>query len=89
MGRHHVEVHQDSPSRYRVLIDGTDIAKGLTGLTLRLGADQVPRLELDLQLADMTGLGPIEAEVHLRKASHEALVALGWTPPASERRDPG
>ena len=55
MGRHRVEVHQDSPTRYRVLIDGTDIAMGLAGLTLRMAADQVPRLELDLQLVDMAG----------------------------------
>ncbi|MEW5658341.1 hypothetical protein ABGT92_23845 [Streptomyces cinereoruber] len=89
MGRHHVEVHQDGPARYRVLIDGMDITKGLAGLSLHMGVDQVPRLELDLLLVDMADLGPIEAEVRLRKATHEALVVLGWTPPAAEQRDPG
>ncbi|MFE2140196.1 hypothetical protein ACFXA3_00250 [Streptomyces sp. NPDC059456] len=81
MSRHQVEIHQDSPDRYRVLVDGVDIAQGLAGLSLRMSVGMIPRLDLDLQLIDVTQLGSIEAEVMLTRATHEALVALGWTPP--------
>ncbi|MFD5675602.1 hypothetical protein [Streptomyces sp. NPDC127040] len=88
MSRHQVEIHSAGPHSYRVLVDGADIAKGLVGLTLRMGVDQVPSLELDLQLVDVAGLGPVEAEVVLGEGAHEALVALGWTPPADSQCDP-
>lgn len=81
MTRHQVEIRNTGPHTYRVLIDGADIAKGLAGLTLRMGVDRAPMLELDLQLVDVAGLGSVEAEVALGEGAHEALVALGWTPP--------
>jgi hypothetical protein len=79
--RHQVEIHQDSPDRYRVLIDGTDIARGLASLTVRMEVGRVPQAELVLQLVDVTQLGSIEAEVVLTAGAHDVLVALGWTPP--------
>ncbi|MFD9603308.1 hypothetical protein [Streptomyces sp. NPDC059970] len=82
MSRHQVAIGSDSPLRRRVVIDGTDIAKGLAGLTVHVHAGEVPRVELDVHLTDVSRLGSVEAEVALSAGSHEALVALGWTPPA-------
>jgi hypothetical protein len=76
-----VEIHQERPDRYHVLIDGVDIAHGIAGLSLRMSVGDVPRVALDLDLIDVTELGSIEAEVMLTPAAHKALVALGWTPP--------
>lgn len=81
MSRHQVEIHQESPYKYRVLVDGVDIARSLTRLTLRMGVGEIPELDLGLQVIDVTQLGSIEAEVLLGAGVHEALVALGWTPP--------
>lgn len=81
MSRHQVEIHQEGPEKYHVLIDGVDIAHGIVGLSLRMSVGEVPRVALDLDLIDVTQLGSVEAEVILRSGTHEALVALGWTPP--------
>lgn len=80
MTRHQVEI-TGGPLQYRVLIDGVDIAHGVSGLTVRMQVGAVPEVELDLELIDVTQLGSIEAEVMLGASVHETLVALGWTPP--------
>ncbi|MFD4912841.1 hypothetical protein ACFWNR_06415 [Streptomyces virginiae] len=83
MSRHQVEIHPDSLDRCRVLVDGVDIARGLVGLHLRMGVGEIPQLDLDLKVIDVTRLGSVETEVALGAGVHEALVALGWTPPES------
>jgi hypothetical protein len=80
VSRHQVEIRRNGPG-HSVLIDGTDIAKSLTGLTLRMGAGAVPQLVLDVQLIDVTELGSVEAEVLLGNGVAETLKKLGWTPP--------
>lgn len=82
MSRHQVEIVSDGPLKHRVLIDGADIAKSLAGLTVHMGAGELPRIELDVQMVDVSRLGSLEAEVVLGAGAHDALVALGWTPPA-------
>lgn len=81
MSRHQVEIHQERPDKYRVLIDGVDIAHDIAGLSLRMSVGYLPQVELDLTMIDVTRLGSMEAEVILGAGAHETLVALGWTPP--------
>ncbi|MGW0626440.1 hypothetical protein [Streptomyces sp. NPDC002758] len=81
MSKHRVEIRTEG-TRGQVLIDGHDIARGVTGLTFTAGIDQLcPTLHLDLQLIDVTELGSIEAEVLLGAGVAETLTKLGWTPP--------
>lgn len=82
MSRHQFEIKSDGrPGCYQILIDGTDIAQGVTELDLSMRLNEVPTVTLDLKLIDVTELGSIEAEVMLGAGVHDALVALGWTPP--------
>lgn len=82
MSRHQVEIGS-SGLTHSLKIDGHDISCGATGLTLDMGvAGTLPRLQVDLQLIDVSTVSSIEAEVVLGAGAHEALVALGWTPPA-------
>ncbi|SFT31827.1 hypothetical protein [Streptomyces sp. ok210] len=82
MSRHQVEIGSDG-LKHSLTIDGHDISRGATGLTLTMGcAGTLPQLEVDLQLIDVSTVGSIEAEVILGAGVQDVLVALGWTPPA-------
>ncbi|MGW4505704.1 hypothetical protein ACWENO_13795 [Streptomyces sp. NPDC004436] len=81
MSIHQVEIHQTGPA-YRVLVDGVDVARHLDSLTFEARAGLPPRLRLEIDVVDVTTLGSVETEVVLGGGAHEALVALGWTPPA-------
>jgi hypothetical protein len=80
MTRHHVVIRTED-RRGQVLIDGHDIAKGVTGLTFTAGIDGPPQLTLDLQLIDVTDIDSIDADVVLGNGVAAALKLLGWTPP--------
>lgn len=80
MSKHQVEIRSKGIG-HSVLIDGTDIARSLTGLTLRMGVGAVPQMVLDVQLIDVTELGSVEADVLLGNGVAETLKKLGWTPP--------
>ncbi|MFJ2162376.1 hypothetical protein [Streptomyces sp. NPDC087856] len=80
MTKHHVEISVDG-TQGQVLIDGHDIARGVTGLVFRAGIDGAPTLTLDLQLVDVTPLSSPDTEVLLGSGVAEALKVLGWTPP--------
>lgn len=69
-----------------VEIDGQQIEGGIRSLTLTAGVDQPPHLELNAAMAEFD-----EAEIELRgvrygmsKSTRQALIALGWTPPAAQ-----
>ncbi|MCU1612610.1 MAG: hypothetical protein JWO98_150 [Frankiales bacterium] len=79
--RHTVRITANGPHATEVSIDGTDIRNALTGLTLRMGVGDIPRMTVDLLLLDVTELQDAEAQVLIPDATVEALVALGWTPP--------
>ena len=63
MSRHHVEIGSEG-LRHSLRVDGHDLSKGATGLTLSMGlAGTLPVLQVDLQLIDVSTVGSIEAEV--------------------------
>jgi hypothetical protein len=74
--------HKVSIDSHRVVVDGVDLSPGLTGINLTMGVDEIPRLTLDVQLIAVTEVTDIESKVTIRPAAHDALVALGWTPPS-------
>lgn len=76
-----------TPGRSEVIVDGYDVAHGLRSLTLCAGASEpeVPQLELNLVLAEVDVGG--EVTVIVPPGTHEALVALGWSPPTGEDGD--
>ena len=84
---HKVSITGNGVTETSVVVDGVDLARGLTGLELTMGVGQIPQLTLDVQLIDTTEIQDIEARVYLSPASHDALVALGWTPPADAAQD--
>jgi hypothetical protein len=79
---HRVEILSDGPANQRVVIDGVDISDGVTSWALGLGDDQVPRLELTMVLPDPAKADSTGTQVTVSEAMREALVGLGWTPPA-------
>lgn len=67
-----------------VHLDGHDIGSALTGLTLTLSAGQAPTATLDLAIHNVTELQDSETRILIPDATRDALIALGWTPPADE-----
>lgn len=76
-----VLVHVEADGRGSVLVDGYDISHVVEGLQLAVKPGRPSQLILDVRVdrAVHSALG--RHEVHLPEATHDALVALGWTPP--------
>lgn len=74
-----------------VEIDGARIESGLFGLTLTAGTGQPPRLELNGAIAEFDEVGVELRGVRygMSKYTREALIELGWTPPAGEDETDG
>lgn len=63
-----------------VLVDGVDVSRALAGISVEASADKphVVTLRLSVDRVDVTG----EATAVVPRETRDALVALGWTPPA-------
>ncbi|MFF4417079.1 hypothetical protein ACFYY8_31550 [Streptosporangium sp. NPDC001559] len=91
MARHNVTIttrHREHPC---VEVDGHDISTGLRNMSIEIGLDGIPRIEAEIA-ASAINVVRLDAEdadvvVSLPPGAHEALIALGWTPPASPRID--
>ncbi|MER5420348.1 hypothetical protein [Streptosporangium roseum] len=85
MTKHNVNITTGHHERPRVEVDGTDISSGLRGVNIEIGLDGIPRIEAEIAVSviDVMRLASPNAEVvlSLPPGAHEALVALGWTPP--------
>ncbi|MBX6387325.1 MAG: hypothetical protein IRZ07_30835 [Microbispora sp.] len=68
------------PHAGAVRVDDIDISNAVYAVTVRAAATEVPTVTLDLRLPEI--LLATEAEVRLPDATRDALIALGWTPPA-------
>lgn len=66
--------------RGAVEVDGVDLSDGIRGLTVRLGAGQLPQVELDLIIVDLELEGD-DSRLIIPEATRAALIALGWTAP--------
>lgn len=86
--RHSFAVTTTGPTSAQVLIDGHDIAHGVTGLTLTMGVAQVPTVTLDLAILDATEIQDVQARVLIPDATRDLLTHLGWTAPADPHAEP-
>lgn len=74
-----VDIEVDGPMG-RISIEGEPI-KGVRGLTYRAAMDEMPSLELELAIHDVTTLNSKDTEIYLPDSTVATLIALGWTPP--------
>lgn len=80
-----ISISNIRPSRAKIEIDGVDISNAVRSFTLTHGYGEHPRLELELAMVDITSLDAPEAEYLLTARTRDALLAMGWTPPAAEQ----
>lgn len=64
----------------RVLVDGHDISRAVTGVNVHARARGVPRVTLSVlaHAVEVEGVAELQLPAHTRAA----LIELGWTPPA-------
>jgi hypothetical protein len=77
-----VTTNADGVGRHRVEVDGHDISKAVSKATLWLSGGEPPELDLELRVFESQRIEAAEAEITIPAETHDALVALGWTPPA-------
>lgn len=81
--RHHVQIDVgDRPGVHQLLIDGHDVSKAVTSLTLNLEGGGSPELHLRLDNFDLARYDHPDTKIVLTDPTRDALIALGWTPPA-------
>lgn len=64
----------------RIALDGHDVSSAVRGFRIT-AIGEVTRLELDLNVLDVTRIDSEQTEIVIPDATREALIALGWTPP--------
>lgn len=69
------------PGGTEIRLDGQDIVNAVRGVSLTMGVDQSPTLELDISHVEVTRLELEDVEVTLPTATRELLIDMGWTPP--------
>jgi hypothetical protein len=72
------------PGRARIEVNGHDISNAVSGMDLRLRPGEIPELNLDLRVLDVSSVDSAEVEVFIPSQVHDALVKLGWSPPQEE-----
>ncbi len=65
-----------------VMVDGWDATRMCRGLTVSSEVGEIPIVTLDLTPSVVRA--QVMAIVAVDEATHEFLVALGWTPPAAQ-----
>lgn len=75
------EIELEGIGHGRLVIGGHDISNAVRAFVVRGGVGELPTLELDLSVHDVTRLESVEMEILVPPATRDALIALGWTPP--------
>lgn len=78
-----VHICGGSPEATRVELDGEDISQTLTGLSVRLDAGELPCIQLDVLVLDLTA----ELEnprIVIPDDTRDLLIRFGWTPPSDD-----
>jgi hypothetical protein len=86
--KHTIEISKLDAYGHRILLDGTDIANGISGLTITMCAGQPASIELTFPIIDVTELHDPEARILIPDTTRDTLTALGWTAPASPGDEP-
>lgn len=70
-----------------VKIEGVDISTAVRSYTMKVGADRMPELTLELMLwRDQVRCVADEAAVYVLEETAQVLQVLGWAPPAEAAR---
>ncbi|MFW3459691.1 hypothetical protein ACN24K_01690 [Streptomyces microflavus] len=85
--RHNVDIEVNGPVDGRVSIAGGPI-RGVRAITYRAEVGEVPSLELELLVHDVTRLSSKDTEILLPDRTVQTLIALGWTPPEGSSDEP-
>jgi hypothetical protein len=70
-----------------ITANGVDISRAVAGADIQLRAGWPPEVELTLNLADITTYAE-PGRVQVPESTRNALIALGWTPPADTQDGP-
>lgn len=62
-------------------VDGNDISKAVTGLTIHAQAGDITRVELQMVVIRDGDIEAENAQVYISQPTVDALIALGWKPP--------
>ena len=73
----------------QIHVDGSNISPGVRNITVRYERNHHPtvEIEIDAHMVELTELGVREPDfaISLPSEAREALIALGWTPPAGDQ----
>lgn len=81
--KHSLKISKFDGYGHEVLLDGTDIANGIDGLTITMHAGRPTSVELSMPIVDITELQDPEARFHISDATRALLIHLGWTAPGT------
>jgi len=73
-------------AKTRVVLDGQDVSKGVSGLDLHADVRSIPTLVLHMPLQRSLSTSG-DVQVVVTEDMHVVLVALGWTPPPRRSTD--
>jgi hypothetical protein len=82
VSKHTLKISKYDTHGHEILLDGTDIANGIDGLTITMRAGHPASVELSMPIVDVTELQDPETRILIPDATRDVLLALGWTPPA-------
>ena len=74
-----VQIALDARGHGTVKINDMDISRVVRGLTLHAQVDELPTIELELTVFDISTYA--EARLCIPEAAAAVLVSMGWTPP--------
>lgn len=87
MTTHKLAITQLDPTGYSITVDGHDISTALTEISVAMRAGQHTEATLNLRYIDVTEVQDTETRILVPGETRDALVALGWTPPADETNE--
>ena len=80
-----LEIYQPKPWEASIKVDGVNVADSVKGMKIDLGSDQLPRVELDLVVVDVS-LDLAHPQLFIPPSTRHLLIEMGWTPPAPPYR---
>lgn len=86
MNPRQIKITSTSSRDATVELDGHDISRSLTGVQIDMNAGSCPEVTLEVAVGTFVTFEG-KARVQIDWSAHEALLALGWTPPATTQQE--
>jgi hypothetical protein len=80
-----IEIYQEKPWDASIKLDGVNVADSVRGVNVRLHASELPKVELDLAIIDVS-MDLQHPQILIPAATRHLLIELGWTPPSPPYR---